>query len=193
MSPRGIVAELVTGLTPHDEHETRDRTAALRWVSSGAQLFRVAAPATPDKHLCVYGVLLDERRGSVLLVDHVKSGLWLFPGGHVDEGEDPRRTVLREVAEELGVRGVFHPRFGSDPLFLTITTTRGEHSHTDVTFWFVLTADQDMPIEADPREASRVRWFALHDPAQWTSDRFDPQLARFRAKLAGRLRPAEPG
>ncbi|MGH4019313.1 MAG: NUDIX domain-containing protein, partial [Pseudonocardiaceae bacterium] len=23
----------------------------------------------------------------------MKAGLWLFPGGHVDDGEDPRTTV----------------------------------------------------------------------------------------------------
>ncbi|MGH3830639.1 MAG: NUDIX domain-containing protein [Pseudonocardiaceae bacterium] len=62
-------------------------------------------------------------------MDHVKAGLWLFPGGHVDDGEDPRLTVLREAAEELRIDGVFHPWFGDDPLFLTVTKTRGEHSH----------------------------------------------------------------
>ncbi len=114
-------------------------------------------------------------------------GLWLFPGGHVDDGEDPRTTALREAAEELRITGEFHPRFGDEPLFLTVTKTRGEHSHTDVSFWFVLNADQDMRIEADPREANQARWFALDDPAEWAHDRFDPHMARFRDKLAARL------
>ncbi len=48
-----------------------------------------------------------------MLVDHVKARLWLFPGGHVDDGEDPRTMVLREAAEELGIDGKFHPRFGA--------------------------------------------------------------------------------
>jgi hypothetical protein len=52
-----------------------------------------------------------------------------------------------------------------------------------VSFWFVLTADQGMRIEADPREASKVRWFALDNPAEWALDRFDPHMARFRDKL----------
>lgn len=185
--PRGVVYDLVAGVAPLDEYETQDRAATLAWVSSGAPLFRIVRPATPDKHLCVYCALFDDARRSVLLVDHVKAGLWLFPGGHVDDGEDPRTTVLREAAEELRIEGEFHPRFGDEPLFLTVTRTRGEHSHTDVSFWFVLAADQEMLIEADPREAHQVRWFALDDPAEWAHDRFDPHMARFRDKLLARL------
>lgn len=185
--PRTVVRDLVAGVTPLDEHEAEDKATTLRWVESGAPLFRIARPATPDKHLCVYSALLDEARRTVLLVDHVKAGLWLFPGGHVDDGEDPRTTVLRETTEELQIRGEFHSRFGDDPLFLTVTKTRGEHSHTDVSFWFVLDADQDMSIVADPREANQTRWFSLDDPAEWAHDRFDPQMERFRTKLLARL------
>lgn len=185
--PRDVVDGLVAGVAALDEHESRDKATTLRWVRSGAPLFRIARPATPDKHLCVYFALFDDARRSVLLVDHVKAGLWLFPGGHVDGGEDPRATVLREAAEELRINGAFHPQFGDEPLFLTVTKTRGEYSHTDVSFWFVLAGDEDMRIEADPREANEVRWFALDDPAEWAYDRFDPQMARFRDKLLARL------
>lgn len=190
--PRDVVHDLVAGVGPLDEHEAQDKTSTLRWVRSGAPLFRIARPATPDKHLCVYFALFDEARRLVLLVDHVKAGLWLFPGGHVDDGEDPRTTVLREAAEELQINGEFHPRFGDKPLFLTVTKTRGELSHTDVSFWFVLSADRGMRIEADPREAKDVRWFALDDPKEWAHDRFDPHMARFRDKLLARLGAPSP-
>jgi 8-oxo-dGTP diphosphatase len=56
-----------------------------------------------------------------------------------------------------------------------------------VSLWFVLAGDQGMLIEADPREANQVRWFALDDPAEWVHDRFDPHMTRFRDKLLARL------
>ncbi len=33
-----------------------------------------------------------------------KYGHWLFPKGHIEEGEKPEEAAIREVAEELGLR-----------------------------------------------------------------------------------------
>ncbi|MCS7287233.1 MAG: NUDIX domain-containing protein [Anaerolineae bacterium] len=33
-----------------------------------------------------------------------KNGHWLFPKGHIEEGERPEETAVREVSEELGLR-----------------------------------------------------------------------------------------
>jgi len=48
-----------------------------------------------------------ERDGKVLVARRrpglVAGGLWEFPGGKLEEGEDPRRGLERELEEELGV------------------------------------------------------------------------------------------
>ncbi|MBF6187047.1 MULTISPECIES: NUDIX hydrolase [Nocardia] len=180
---RLLVEELTAQVRPIDERELDDRAEVLRWIRSGAQLYRIVPPATPEQHLCVYFALFDESSRSLLLVDHVKAGLWLFPGGHVDNGEDPRVTALREAREELGLDCRFHRWFGDVPLFVTVTKTRGEFSHTDVSLWFVLAGDDSVPVTIDRREAHEARWFALDDPTAWVPDRFEPHMARFRAKL----------
>jgi hypothetical protein len=76
---RDVVHDLVAGVVPLDEHEVRDKASTLRWVRSGAPLFRVARPATPDKHLCVYFALFEEARRTVLLADHVKAACGSSP------------------------------------------------------------------------------------------------------------------
>ena len=49
-----------------------------------------------------------ERGGKILVARRKKGlvaeGLWEFPGGKLEEGEDPRRGLERELEEELGVR-----------------------------------------------------------------------------------------
>jgi 8-oxo-dGTP diphosphatase len=51
------------------------------------------------------GVVIEE--GRVLLSQRKKgahlAGAWEFPGGKVDEGEDPRDALRRELREELGL------------------------------------------------------------------------------------------
>ncbi|HET7769861.1 MAG TPA: NUDIX domain-containing protein [Chloroflexota bacterium] len=40
----------------------------------------------------------------ILLHRHKRLGLWLPPGGHIDEGELPDEAAIRETLEESGVR-----------------------------------------------------------------------------------------
>lgn len=44
-------------------------------------------------------------QGRVLLVKHKKLGMWLAPGGHVEENELPHQAAEREFFEETGLRG----------------------------------------------------------------------------------------
>jgi 8-oxo-dGTP pyrophosphatase MutT (NUDIX family) len=62
-------------------------------VESTDDVFRRVKPATPDPHLVSYFVPIDQPCGRILLVEHRLAGLWLPPGGHVEPGEHPLRTV----------------------------------------------------------------------------------------------------
>lgn len=56
------------------------------------------------------GLLIHKEK--VLLVKHKKLGVWLAPGGHVDEGELPHQAAEREFWEETGLQvKVFDPFF----------------------------------------------------------------------------------
>ena len=65
-----------------------------------------AGGASRPALLVVAGALLD-RHGRVCLQqrprDKRHGGLWEFPGGKVEPGEDPAMALCREIAEELGV------------------------------------------------------------------------------------------
>ncbi len=174
---RADVRREVESIVPLDALEAQTQRQVLSWIDSGAPLCRVAKPATPPMHLVSYFALVDGDH--ILLVDHINAQLWLPTGGHVEPGEHPRDTVLREVREELAVDGRF---LFEGPLLLTSTQTVGRTAgHTDVSLWYVLEASVDTALEFDTTEFHDVRWFPH---GEVPLERTDPHMARFLAKLA---------
>jgi 8-oxo-dGTP diphosphatase len=177
---------LIHTLQPFDVLEARHRSEALAWLRTTCDVFRRAKPRTPSPHLVAYFLLCDAQDGSVLLVDHIKAGLWLPTGGHVEPGEHPAQTVQREVMEELGVPAVFLPELGERPLFLTVTETVGteEQRHTDVSLWFVLASSRDQVFTPDLGEFHRTRWWTPQEVADADPKTLDPHLGRMITKIA---------
>jgi 8-oxo-dGTP diphosphatase len=184
MTTGADVAAVVRAIDPVDDLERQHRGDTLAWLRSTSDVFRRIPPRTPPKHLVAYVVLRDPTDGSLLLVDHRRSGLWLPAGGHVEPGEDPADAARREASEELGVTAVFVDP-GRAPAFLTVTTTvgRAEDRHVDVSLWYLLHESRADPLAVDGRELAGVRWWAPAELAAADPARFDPHLGRFAAKL----------
>lgn len=158
---REKILKLVQGIHPLDDIERGHIANALAWIRSGEEIFRIAKPDVPPKHLVSYFVVIDLEVKKILLLDHIKAELWLPSGGHVEKDKSPRITVEREIREELSVEANF---FLEEPFFLTQTVTVGKTAgHTDVTFWYVLCADSTQPIEYDRREFYGYRWFTFEE------------------------------
>src|SRR5258708_1773347 len=173
---RAAIRREVASIQPWDALEEIHQVDTLAWIDSGAPLFRIAKPATPPRHLVSYFAVIDGRE--ILLVDHKSAQLWLPPGGHVEPGEHPRDTVVRELREELGfVAG----HYIAQPLMITCTTTVDLTSgHIDVSLWYVVTAPRTQRVNYDEHEFAGVCWFRYSDVPLHRSD---PHLARFLAKL----------
>jgi 8-oxo-dGTP diphosphatase len=67
-----------------------------------------APAAAPLRLLLVVAVALVDVDGRVLVSERPAgkqlAGLWEFPGGKVEPGERPEQRLIRELAEELGIR-----------------------------------------------------------------------------------------
>jgi 8-oxo-dGTP diphosphatase len=175
---RDRIAEIIAAIEPLDDLEREHRDSTIEWIRSGAPIFRTKKPDVPPMHLVSYFALVDEPRGKMLLVDHKLAGLWLPSGGHVEPNEDPRATVVRELAEELSLVADF---VQPDPLFITVTRTGGEDGgHIDVSLWYLLRGDSSAAIEFDRCEFHGVRWFGFDEIP---CERSDPHMRRFVEKL----------
>ncbi|MDQ0994750.1 NUDIX domain-containing protein [Streptomyces sp. V3I7] len=181
--PRACLLELVGAIEPWDDLERTHQKTATQWIASGAPLHRVRKPDLPAMHLVSYFVILDDMRGQLLLVAHRKAGLWLPAGGHVEPGEEPWATVVRECREELGIEAVASPITGEHPLFLTVTRTRGQGTHTDVSLWYLLNADADTITSYDQGEFDAIRWLTVEQVLEEPDELLDPHMHRFARKL----------
>lgn len=99
------------------------------------------------------------RDGLVLLVHRHPArpaypDCWDLVGGHVEPGESPRRAVVRECLEELGVH-VHDPA----PFPITIDDPALELHAFLVTSW------DGEPVNAASDEHDDLRWFRLDDLA----------------------------
>ncbi|WP_128436372.1 NUDIX hydrolase [Streptomyces cyaneus] len=180
---RARLVKLIEGIAPWDDLERAHLRTTGEWLAGGAPVYRIRKPDVPTMHLVTYFVVLDDRRGELLLVAHRKAGLWLPPGGHVEPGEDPWATVVRECREELGVPAIASDVTGELPLFLTVTRTRGQGEHTDVSLWYVISADAEALTSYDEEEFTAIRWLTPDQVLAAPLDSMDPHMHRFTRKL----------
>ena len=120
-------------------------------------------------------------RGRVLLSKRKKgthlAGLWEFPGGKVEEGEDPREALRRELDEELGVRA----RVGE---IVDVTFHRYEEADKAVLLLFFEATRAPGSPEPRALDVADVGWFA---PGDLDTAAFPPADAAILAKVRARL------
>jgi len=97
--------------------------------------------------LIVDGRILCTRRGTGPL-----AGLWEFPGGKVEPGEEPREALVREIHEELGCA----IDVGDE-----VTTTRHEYDFATIALTtYACSIVAGTPVLTEHTEA---RWLAPGD------------------------------
>lgn len=127
-----------------------------------------------ESHFCAYFAACDYKNKQLFIGHHIKSGLWLFNGGHIDKDETLRETVSREIGEEWGL-DVSDLEVGS-PALLTIAaidnpTKQKCKLHLDV--WHFINVDMN-DFNPDQlkvaEEFHTTRWIGLAEARQIITD-----------------------
>jgi 8-oxo-dGTP diphosphatase len=108
----------------------------------------------------VYAIVRDGD-DRALLVRRIDDGNWELPGGRVEVGETASSTLVREVAEEAGVRIALLDVSGvySDPAHLVVYPVEGALQQFAVCFRARLADGEDRSVQPDGVETSAAGWF----------------------------------
>jgi ADP-ribose pyrophosphatase YjhB (NUDIX family) len=111
----------------------------LRLVDELAQPF---SRDEPSAHFTASAFVVDETHAQACLVEHVKLGRLLQPGGHLDElDESLEAAALREAREETALELELHPRaprpFDLDVHEIPQLGDEGKHWHLDVRYLLI--------------------------------------------------------
>ena len=102
-------------------------------------------------------VLIDKRRADGLL-----GGLWEFPGGKVESGEDHHSALAREIKEELGVDFVVKSGHGSY-----------QHAYTHFKVTVYVYIGQIINGEPAALAADEIRWVPADELSQFPMGKVD--------------------
>lgn len=123
------------------------------------------ARATLSGHVTGSAVVLDET-GRALLLHHARLGLWVQPGGHMDDGElDPADTALREATEETGLADLALDTDPDGPTLLDVdvhlipdSPKRREAAHLHHDLCYLARTRSAAQARIDPDESRAMRW-----------------------------------
>ncbi|MGA4552074.1 (deoxy)nucleoside triphosphate pyrophosphohydrolase [Methylorubrum aminovorans] len=107
----------------------------------------------PVKLVLVVAAALVDTDGRVLMAQRPEgkalAGLWEFPGGKIEPGERPEETLIRELAEELGIAV-------KEPCLAPLTFA--SHAYPDFHLLMPLYICRRWEGVPQSREAQALRW-----------------------------------
>jgi 8-oxo-dGTP pyrophosphatase MutT (NUDIX family) len=106
----------------------------------------------------VYGIIRDGDK--ILLVRRYntgyKDGFFTFPAGHVDQGELPHESMLREIVEEIGIRCEAGSLIPVHAMYRISDSGR-----TYVDYFFEISKYGGSPENKEPHKCDKIEWFEM--------------------------------
>ncbi|ACT58490.1 8-oxo-dGTP diphosphatase MutT [Hirschia baltica] len=126
---------------------------------------------TDKKLVLVSAVALVDQEDRLLLAQRPEgkslAGLWEFPGGKVEEGENPEAALVRELKEELGIKV-------DERDFLPFTFA--SHAYKDFHLLMPVYLCQTWEGEPEGCEGQDLAWVSVDELAKYPTPPADVRL-----------------
>ncbi len=181
---RQQVRDAVAARRPVD---ARERDSIADFLTRFDALDQPFSETASPVHVTASAIVVTPDRTRVLLHKHKRLGVWLQPGGHVDDGELPWEGSRREAAEETGLPVVLVGGSEGDgegdgvPELVHVDVHPGPRKHTHLDLRYLVEAPHQRP-EPPPGESQDVEWMQWHQA-----------IAITESGLEGALRALQPG
>jgi 8-oxo-dGTP pyrophosphatase MutT (NUDIX family) len=158
-----MIQKLISMYQPFNEQEAFDQKAMLSFIERNPDyLDRTNLVA----HFTVSTLVVNQAMDHILFGFHNIYQSWGWLGGHNDGDPDLLRVALKETEEETGLKKI---KPYSDHIFLLDTIyvpnhlKHGKHvsDHLHLNATFLIIADMQEPLQANPEEHAGVKWFPI--------------------------------
>lgn len=112
-----------------------------------------------DDHFCVGVIVMYRSKRKIFVGHHIKSDHWMGAGGHMEEGESPLQTVIRECKEEIGLKVTEATLF--DLTHFDDVNRKSCKEHFD--FFYNIELNSTPDLKADRGEFHEAGWYTFDE------------------------------
>ncbi len=166
------VQDAIRKYSPYNKQEAADQSLILSFLEHNPDAF---LRSNLIAHMTASSWIVNQQRSKILMVYHKIYDSWSWTGGHADGDMNLASVALREAHEETGVQSI---RLLSEDIFSLESLPVNGHekngiyvpSHLHLNVTYLLEAYDSDPLRICSSENSDVRWFALADAPEASSE-----------------------